>query len=260
MPIPGSSVQSKPAPPTDWSDIELAAATAAYLAMLRDELEGRPYVKAAVNRQLREGPLGKRTRASIEFRMQNISATLAGLGRPFIAGYLPAKNVGNSVKARILASLEQNGLASLPFSPTADPKTLELKVTILRQRVLDKPVGIRAPDKIQTSVSTFVRDPLVKAWVLQAANGVCEGCGSPAPFISAGGFPYLEVHHVRPLSHNGSDQTSNAVALCPNCHRRCHIGEDRAAFTEMLYASVSRLLPEHNGEDDPSMFEFVNQE
>jgi 5-methylcytosine-specific restriction protein A len=55
------------------------------------------------------------------------------------------------------------------------------------------------------------------------------------------GYAYLEVHHVRPLAGRGSDTTTNAVALCPNCHRRCHFSSDRDEFKVALYEKVDRL-------------------
>jgi 5-methylcytosine-specific restriction protein A len=55
------------------------------------------------------------------------------------------------------------------------------------------------------------------------------------------GYAYLEVHHVLPLASNGSDKTTNAVALCPNCHRRCHFSLDRDAFKLALYEKIGRL-------------------
>lgn len=59
-----------------WTDDELTYAIDAYLDMLRAELNGESYSKAQVNRDLRAGPLANRTKGSIEFRMQNISAAL----------------------------------------------------------------------------------------------------------------------------------------------------------------------------------------
>ena len=63
----------------------------------------------------------------------------------------------------------------------------------------------------------FIRDPEVVAWVLQEADGQCEECNTPAPFVKPSGVPYLEVHHLRRLADAGSDTVSNAAALCPNC-------------------------------------------
>ena len=95
-----------------------------------------------------------------------------------------------------------------------------------------------------TTSQAYVRDPLVKTWVLQNAHGRCEACGNPAPFTGEDGEPFLESHYVRPLANGGSDKITNAAALCPNCHRRCHLGADRREFTDCLYAKVPRLVLE----------------
>ncbi|WP_374725706.1 HNH endonuclease [Tardiphaga robiniae] len=57
------------------------------------------------------------------------------------------------------------------------------------------------------------------------ADGVCEECGKEAPFLKeSDGKPYLEVHHVTPLSMGGADTIDNTIAVCPNCHRQYHHG------------------------------------
>ena len=94
--------------------------------------------------------------------------------------------------------------------------------------------------------------PHVRAWVLENAKGVCEGCRQPAPFADAKGRPFLEVHHVRHLARRGSDRISNAVALCPNCHRLCHIADDKDTFAASLYETIGRLIVEaDDGGDEP---------
>ena len=40
------------------------------------------------------------------------------------------------------------------------------------------------------------------------------------------GDPFLEVHHIKWLARKGNDTLDNAVALCPNCHRRMHHLDD----------------------------------
>lgn len=236
----------------DWTDLELEAAVSAYLQMLRFELNGTPFNKAEINRSLREGPLASRTKASIEFRMQNISATLYDLKLPHISGYLPARNVGSGVKARIKTVLDRAGIADLTaYRPTANLHELEQKVAALRAGPLGKtPGGCIKPPCVSTVSNSYVRDPAVKRWVLDVAHGVCEGCCEPAPFKGIDGYPYLEVHHVMPLALLGSDRVSNAVALCPNCHRRCHFSEDRDEFKLSLYERVPRLQIEAPSADD----------
>ena len=73
-----------------WTDAENDLIVADYFVMLADDLAGRRYNKAAHNRSLQERI--QRSRASIEFKHQNISAVLKGLGEDWIDGYKPAFN------------------------------------------------------------------------------------------------------------------------------------------------------------------------
>jgi 5-methylcytosine-specific restriction protein A len=70
----------------------------------------------------------------------------------------------------------------------------------------------------------YQRNPDVVAAVLERANGHCERCRNPAPFLRSDGTPYLEVHHSIGLADGGPDTVANALALCPNCHRELHYG------------------------------------
>jgi len=85
----------------EWTDDELRAAVGVYLEILEDELADRPINKTARRDQLLSGELNRRTASSIEYRLQNISHVLETMGRPRIAGYAPAANVGSGVKNRI---------------------------------------------------------------------------------------------------------------------------------------------------------------
>lgn len=82
------------------------------------------------------------------------------------------------------------------------------------------------PIKKVVSQIVFIRNPYVVAEVLDRANGFCEKCHKPAPFIKdSNDLPYLEVHHKIPLAENGDDTVENTIALCPNCHRQAHYGK-----------------------------------
>jgi hypothetical protein len=74
----------------DWQDEENDAIVADYFAMLCSELVSRSVNKADRNRALQQS-LG-RGRGSIEYKHQNISAVLKGLGETWISGYKPAFN------------------------------------------------------------------------------------------------------------------------------------------------------------------------
>lgn len=83
----------------------------------------------------------------------------------------------------------------------------------------------KKPEIITTTTTIFRRNPDVVAEVLYRAQGRCEECKHEAPFMRASdGTPYLEVHHIDPLSEGGDDSVENAIALCPNCHRQAHYG------------------------------------
>ena len=82
------------------------------------------------------------------------------------------------------------------------------------------------PTKRLRNSSIYERNSQVVKYTRAHANGICQLCNQPAPFTDKNGTPYLEVHHVIWLSRGGSDDISNTVALCPNCHTRMHIVDD----------------------------------
>lgn len=69
----------------------------------------------------------------------------------------------------------------------------------------------------------YERNPYVTELAKRRANGYCQLCRQIAPFKTPDGYPFLETHHIIPLSKGGSDIVRNTVALCPNCHRKMHI-------------------------------------
>ncbi|MGB5918107.1 HNH endonuclease [Arcobacter sp.] len=81
----------------------------------------------------------------------------------------------------------------------------------------------KKPPKIEVVSTQYKRNSDVIIEVLERANGTCEKCKNPAPFIrKKDKTPYLEVHHIIRLADNGNDTVENAIAVCPNCHRELH--------------------------------------
>ena len=76
---------------TDWTREEVELVVADYFAMLREEFAGRPYNKADHNRELRRLMPG-RSKGSVEFKHQNISAVLVTFDLPYLEGYKPRFN------------------------------------------------------------------------------------------------------------------------------------------------------------------------
>lgn len=78
-------------------------------------------------------------------------------------------------------------------------------------------------NRLSVTVTRFARNPDVVAERLYLADGLCSKCENPAPFMrSLDNTPYLEVHHIVPLSEEGPDTVENTEALCPNCHAEVH--------------------------------------
>lgn len=90
----------------DWSDQQNDAIVADYFAMLADDIAGRPYSKAEHNRLLQA--VIDRPRGSIEYKHQNISAVLKGLGEDWIPGYKPAFNFQASLVDAVVRWLDRH--------------------------------------------------------------------------------------------------------------------------------------------------------
>lgn len=218
-----------------WSDAELLATVATYRDLFDRVRSKRPVNKAATYRDLSDR-FG-RTPGAYERRMQNISAVLEELKAPWLPGLLPMRNIGTHVRPRLVIIVRESFKDVVRATPAYEADVMAL----LADPLLSMPVGEPAPSSTVRQVTDYTRDAKVKAWVLRNANGRCECCGSAAPFRTIEGFPYLEVHHVRTLADGGPDTTDNTVALCPNCHRHLHLGEDADALRSQLYAKVVRL-------------------
>jgi 5-methylcytosine-specific restriction protein A len=87
----------------------------------------------------------------------------------------------------------------------------------------------------------YKRGRAVRVYVLRRADGTCEGCAEPAPFQTPQERPYLEPHHIRRRADGGPDHPRWVIALCPNCHRRVHHGEDGREYNERLADRVAQI-------------------
>lgn len=119
----------------------------------------------------------------------------------------------SSLWNKSLASLRQSALANTPSDAT--PKVR--KATVRR------------------------RSEAVRVYVLRRADGICEGCHTPAPFYTSDGKPYLEPHHTRRLADGGPDHPRWVAALCPNCHARVHYGADGDEFNAEIIKTLAGL-------------------
>ena len=90
---------------TNWSDAELEASVRSYLEMKDKELKGIKFTKVDYYRDLSK-KFG-RSEKSFEYRMQNISFVFSQLGREWLTGLKPAKNVGSHVFGKIDETIDR---------------------------------------------------------------------------------------------------------------------------------------------------------
>jgi 5-methylcytosine-specific restriction protein A len=102
------------------------------------------------------------------------------------------------------------------------------------------PSGTQIPTRFTVGATVFGRSAGVVAYVLSRARGICEACELPGPFPTPSGMRFLEIHHAIRLADGGPDTVQNAVALCPNCHRRAHYAPDAPAFTTELLTRLQK--------------------
>jgi hypothetical protein len=106
-----------------WSRDEVELIVSDYFAMLGKELTGMAYSKAEHNRRLRPR-LRNRSKSSVEFKHQNITAVLLSFNLPAIDGYKPASNYQRLLEQVVLEhlSLEPNFFKEVADSPIIRPK------------------------------------------------------------------------------------------------------------------------------------------
>lgn len=85
------------------------------------------------------------------------------------------------------------------------------------------------------------RSIAVKRYALARAEGTCECCNTPAPFLTKQKTPYLEVHHLFRVADGGPDTPEGVAAICPTCHRRIHNGADGAHVNAELSEHIKEL-------------------
>lgn len=102
--------------------------------MLEHELRGQNYNKAQLNRDV-QNSLEYRSRTSVEFKLQNVSAVLKQLGEPWVLGYKPAVNFQDSLLEAVLRFLDARPNWTLATSRA--PRAAQ------RPRVLREPPAFR---------------------------------------------------------------------------------------------------------------------
>jgi 5-methylcytosine-specific restriction protein A len=117
--------------------------------------------------------------------------------------------------------------------------TAQTSLRDLRRRALAASGPAREVTASAARSSYFIRSQTIRLYVLGRAQGKCESCDARAPFVTKRGEPYLEPHHIRRLTDQGTDDPRYMAALCPNCHREVHYGVRGDALNRSLQARIS---------------------
>lgn len=140
-----------------WTRDELRSSVDEYLKMLESERAGQSYIKKAVYKKL--AAQFNRTAKAFEYRMQNISYVLALMGRQWLPGLKPAKNVGSN------GALIEQFINELEQRSTVPTVKFELDVRdALKKPQIAPPPGNASPEATRATVTQIRRDPSVKAW------------------------------------------------------------------------------------------------
>jgi 5-methylcytosine-specific restriction protein A len=217
-----------------WSIEHLELCVSRYLRELLNEQAGKTVHKKDIYKELELHT--RHSSGSVRQLFQNISHELGQRDFRILTGVSPLS--GSSSKLR---SIIDSRIQELNVANSVEDLEEKSAMLSLRSSPIPEPKGNPSPRRISMSSTQIERRADVVRYIKDIADGTCECCGNAAPFKDALGKPYLEVHHVVRLTDGGPDIPSNAIAVCPNCHRALHHSRHQNELKEKLYKSVARL-------------------
>lgn len=135
---------------------------------------------------------------------------------------------------RDVLSLLGEELDDLP-SPTAPADVTPDKLAEMEKKYLHA-----SPEVKERLSKTVERGPIGRL-VKKATGFKCQLCAclglNPIGFLKKNGEPYVEAHHVMPVSKKevGSLSASNVMTLCANHHREIHYGAIEVAINATTF-------------------------
>ncbi len=94
------------------------------------------------------------------------------------------------------------------------------KIDNLDEEILEDLSNSILPEKHESLLSLFLRNKKIIIKLKELYKGKCQICGFT--FEKNNGENYSEAHHVIPLGDKGSDEISNLIIVCANCHSQLH--------------------------------------
>jgi len=172
------------------------------------------------------------------------------ISRLLLKGFQAASFAISANDFHAVMELLGEDVEAIPAAPEAAADTLA-KLSELEAKYL-----AASPETKERVSRSIERGPI--GAVVKKANGfkcqLCEALGrDPIGFKKKNGEPYVEAHHVMPVSKKqiGSLSASNIVTLCPNHHRQVHfgcieVGTEETAFVlsvDSKKVRIARLAP-----------------
>ena len=171
--------------------------------------------------------------------------------------------IPNDYNASIEAEKKSKEYESISYENNTYSCESELDDAIYQneiQNVQDSPISVINKTPVEFDATTMadrkshrpLTDAKLAKQVLKRAGYKCifdTEKSHHETFIALTGHPYLEAHHLIPLSaqsyfKNKLDTYSNIIPLCPNCHRMIHYGNKEKVsemITELYKARESDL-------------------
>lgn len=160
-------------------------------------------------------------------------------------------NVRKALKFPLTRVLDEE----IIYDITDIEKNEKIKVKEVRKHTFDeikeKAKKIENKKTVSKEVKTVYRErnQYIAEFTKERAKGICDLCGEEAPFKDKSGKPYLESHHVITLADNGPDAIYNTVAICPNCHRKIHVLNNKEDMEKLTKIIMKHLLEDNDLEN-----------
>ena len=195
-------------------------------------------IRVEFPRSLREdNPIGTQFRALVKVAQKTNKKTGKIIGVPYLVAtnntidlvkdYSPIKQI-------YAIPIEAGDRLYKYVSET--PEILKNPLIRLRENAYkNSVVKVRTYKTTATGRSTSTA---IHSYATQRSKGICESCDEAAPFTTKNGRPYLEVHHLIPISKGGPDHPENVAAVCPNGHRRTEKSKDSDQFNNDIIKKV----------------------
>ena len=197
-------------------------------------------IRVEFPRSLREdNPIGTQFRALVKVAQKTNKTTSKIIGVPYLVAtnntidlvkdYSPIKQI-------YAIPIEAGDRLYKYVSET--PEILKNPLIRLRENAYKNSiVKVRTYKTTATGRSTSTA---IHSYAIQRSKGICESCDEAAPFTTKNGRPYLEVHHLIPISKGGPDHPENVAAVCPNCHRRTEKSRDSDEFNNAIIKRITQ--------------------